>query len=91
MQYYINPPPMSPLSRVLAAVMAVVALVAAFFFGLIILALAFGTGLMLWLGMRLRLWWLRRHGPLNDMAPPGTPQRHETIDAEYTVVSTDED
>ncbi len=91
MQYYISPSPMSPLSRALAAVMAVVALVAAFFFGLIVLALAFGIGLIFWLGIRLRLWWMQRQAPLDDIGPPGTPQKHEAIDAEYTVVSTDED
>ncbi len=82
---------MNPLSRALAAVMAVLALVAAFFFGLIVLALAGGFGLLFWLGIRLRLWWLRRHIPPIDTAPADTPQNGKVIDAEYTVVSRRKD
>ena len=82
---------MNPLSRALAAVMAVLALVAAFFFGLIVLAVAVGTGLLFWLGIRLRLWWMMRHLPPGDAAPAGTPEKGEVIEAEYTVVSRDED
>ncbi len=82
---------MNPLSRALAAVMAVLALVAAFFFGLIVLALAVGIGLLFWLGIRLRLWWLRRHIPPIDTAPADTPQNGKVIDAEYTVVSRRKD
>ncbi len=79
--------PMNPLSRVLATVMAVLALAAAFFFGLIVLALALGIGLLFWLGVRLRLWWMRRHTSPNDTVPAGTQQKGAVIDAEYTVVS----
>ena len=82
---------MNPLSRLLAGVTAVLALVAAFFFGLIVLALAVGIGLLFWLGIRLRLWWMRRHIPPVDTAPAGTPQKGEVIDAEYTVVSRQKD
>lgn len=82
---------MNPLSRVLTAVMAVLALAAAFFFGLIVLALAVGTGLMFWLGIRLRLWWIRRHLPTIDADPASTPRKDEVIDAEYTVVSREKD
>ena len=38
MQYYIAPPPMNPLTRLLAGLVAVLALVGAFFFGLFVLA-----------------------------------------------------
>jgi hypothetical protein len=82
---------MNPLSRLLAGVTAVLALVAAFFFGLVVLALAVGIGLLFWLGIRLRLWWMRRHIPPVDTAPAGTPQKGEVIDAEYTVVSRQKD
>ena len=91
MQYYISPSPMSPLSRVLATVVAIVALVAAFFFGLIVLALAFGIGLMFWLSFRLRLWWMRRHPTMKGTAPSGAQEKREVIDAEYTVVSRRKD
>lgn len=82
---------MNPLSRLLAGVTAVLALVAAFFFGLIVLALAVGIGLLFWFGIRLRLWWLRRHIPPVDTARVSTPQKGEVIDAEYTVISRKKD
>ncbi len=82
---------MNPLSRALAAVIAVLALVAAFFFGLIVLALAVGISLLFWLGFRLRLWWIMRHLPPGDATLAGTPEKGEVIEAEYTVVSRDED
>ncbi|MFB3076789.1 MAG: hypothetical protein ACE1Y4_02185 [Lysobacterales bacterium] len=82
---------MNPLSRALAAVMAVLALVAAFFFGLIVLALAVGIGLLFWLCIRLRLWWMRRHILPHDTGPASTPQKGAVIDAEYTVVSRHKD
>ncbi len=91
MPYYISPPPMNPLSRALAAVMAVLALVAVFFFGLIVLALVVGFSLLFWLGIRLRLWWIQRHLPPSDTDPAGTPKKGEVIDAEYTVVSRRKD
>ncbi|MEE8339789.1 MAG: hypothetical protein V3R56_06560 [Xanthomonadales bacterium] len=82
---------MNPISRALAAVMTVLALAAAFFFGLIVLALAVGTGLLFWLGIRLRLWWIRRHLPTIDADPAGTQHKGEVIDAEYTVISSRKD
>ncbi len=82
---------MNPLSRALAAVMAVLALVAALFFGLIVLGLAVGIGLLCWLGIRLRLWWMRRHIPSHDTGPASTLQKGAVIDAEYTVVSRHKD
>jgi len=82
---------MNPLSRALAAVMAVLALIAAFFFGLIVLALAVGAGLLFWLGIRLRIWWMRRHIPPIDTTPTGTSKNGQVIDAEYTVVSRRKD
>jgi hypothetical protein len=82
---------MNPLSRALAAVVAALAVLAAFFFGLIVLALVVGTGLLFWLGIRLRLWWMRRHISPTDTAPASTPQKGEVIDAEFTVVSRQKD
>ncbi|MCH7505729.1 MAG: hypothetical protein IID60_00300 [Proteobacteria bacterium] len=82
---------MNPLSRALATVVAVLALAAALFFGLIVLALVVGIGLLFWLGIRLRLWWMRRHIPPHDTGPASTPQKGAVIDAEYTVVSRHKD
>ena len=85
MQYYISPPPMNPLARLLAGVLAVLALVGAFFFGLVVLAFAVGLGLVAWLFLWVRMWWIRRnHPPVTSRA-----EKHsgDIIDAEYTVVS----
>ena len=82
---------MNTVSRALAGALAVLALVAAFFFGLIVLALAVGIGLLFWLSIRLRLWWIRRHLPPIDADPAGTQRKGEVIEAEYTVVSRRKD
>lgn len=78
---------MNPVSRVLAAIVAALVLVGAVFFGLIALALIVGLGLVFWLGLSLRMWWLRRKLPGGETAPDHRPGQGEVIDAEYTVVS----
>jgi len=102
--YYFNPPPANPLTRLLAAVAAALALVGALFFGLFILAIAAGVGLIAWLVLALRMRWLQknvRNGNVwsdtgDGLEPGGTvrpsEQKGTVIDAEYTVVSRrDED
>ena len=77
---------MNPLSRLLAGILAVLALAAVFFFGLLVLAFAVGAGLVAWLVLWVRSWWNRRKKTGSDQATG------EIIDAEYTVVSRqDED
>lgn len=103
MPYYITPPPMNTLSRLIAAVLAVMALVGAFFFGIFVLILAAGLGLAAWLYLTLRLWWFRKKGGApgpgqdafetvfrNAGQPPGK-EDGKVIDAEYTVVSREDD
>lgn len=102
MQYQIGPPPMNPLSRLLAGVVAVLALAGAFFFGVFILIFAVGFGLVAWLVLWLRMWWIRRKFGVTGSgfpggqdypgkAPPGD-KKGDVIDAEYTVVTKqDED
>ena len=86
MQYYISPPPLNPLSRLLAGLLAVIVLAGVFFFGLLVLAFAVGAGLVAWLVLWIRNWWTRR----KHSGPDQT--NGEIIDAEYTVVSRqDED
>jgi hypothetical protein len=99
MPYYITPPPMNPFSRLLAAILAVLALVGAFFFGIFVLAFAAGLGLIAWLLFSIRLWWMRKkgmigsagRGPANGPGQRPGPGSGETsrdiIDVEYTVVS----
>ena len=88
------PPPLNPLARVLAGLLAALALAAAFFFGLVVLALAVGLGLLAWLALTLRVWWLRRQG--GDRAgsggrPEADARRGEVIEADYEVVSRRDD
>jgi hypothetical protein len=86
MPYYIGPPPMNPVARLLAAVVAILALVGAFFFGLIILAVAIGVGVAAWLVLWLRMWWLRRKGgAARPRGSGGDPD--DIIEVEYKVVS----
>jgi hypothetical protein len=86
MQYYISPPPMNPLSRLLAGILAVLALAGAFFFGVFVLVLAVSVGFLGWLVLWIRMRWVRRK------ASPSDNRNGEVIDAEYTVVSRqDED
>lgn len=85
MRYYISPPPASPLTRILGTVFAVLVIAGAVVFGLFVLAAAVGLGLLLWAGLAIRGWWLRRKRPAGDGGRPGGPS--QTIDAEYTVIS----
>jgi hypothetical protein len=84
---------MNPLSRILAALGAVVVLVGAVFFGLVVLALAIGLGLLAWLAFSLRLWWLRRQmkDAAGDSGGSGRPREGQVIDADYEVVSRKEE
>jgi hypothetical protein len=86
MKYYISPPAMNPLSRLLATLVATLSLIGFFFFGLVVagtlLAGLLAFGVLFW----VRSLWLGRK-PLARPASPGPEgQRGETIEAEYTVV-----
>ena len=87
---------MNPVSRILATILAVVALVAAFFFGFVVLILAVGLGILAWLLLTLRMWWLRRqwerHGAGIRAEDEGWVDSNSTregqvIDADYEVVT----
>jgi hypothetical protein len=85
MPYYIAPPPMNPLARLLAGILAVLAVAGAFFFGIFVFLFALGVGLVAWLILWVRMWWLRRQQPAD--LPREKDQSGDIIDAEYTVVS----
>jgi predicted lipid-binding transport protein (Tim44 family) len=91
---------MNPLSRLLAGVVALLAVVGAFFFGFFVLILALGLGALAWLILFVRMWWLRRQ--MAARSPGGGPQasagpgnagnrRGDVIDADYEVLSRRED
>jgi predicted lipid-binding transport protein (Tim44 family) len=98
-RYYIAPPPMNPVTRVLAGLLAVAALVGALFFGLIIFAAALGLGLLAWLILSVRIWWLKRRMPRGASTAAdsaGEPRARgsdegKVIDAEYEVISRREE
>lgn len=105
MQYSLNPPPLNPLTRLLATIVAVLAIAGAFFFGLFVLALLVAFGLFAWLALWLRIGWARKKGIYPGVGPmdsenmagnrsPGESgsNKGDVLDAEYTVVSRqDED
>jgi len=104
MQYYISGPPANPLTRILAGLIGVLALVGAFFFGIFIFVAAIALGLVAWLALWLRMSWIRRkmrasgQGWPGDEIPGSPPNTGRTqaggddvIEAEYEVVSRAED
>ena len=89
---------MNPLSRLLAAIVGGLVIVGAFMFGFFILVAAIAFGLIAWLVIWVRVWWVKRKlvasgesSPLDFENPPGPrpPESRsgEVIDAEYEVVS----
>ena len=87
MKYYISQTPANPITRIMAALFAVVCLVGAFFFGLVILAvlavLIAAFSLVFW----LRAWWINRHAPEVTAHREFRSTSEDVIEAEYTVVS----
>jgi predicted lipid-binding transport protein (Tim44 family) len=98
--YFPGPPPLNPVSRILAGLLAVLALAGALFFGAFVLILAVGLGVLAWLVLTVRMWWLRRQwqeqhvsGTQRQAGPPGSADQRRTdaIDADYEVISRRED
>ncbi len=87
MRYYISPPPMNPVSRFITAIMAVLVLAGAFFFGLAVLVILVGAFSLFALVFYLRMWWLGRAHEGVSAAPKEDAPEGKVIDAEYTVVS----
>jgi hypothetical protein len=98
MPYYISPPPQNLLTRIITAIIAVFVLVGAFMIGMVALLVVGGIGLLAGLALWVRIAWvkrqLRKSGvDLNAGMNAGVnPQREsgDVIDAEYTVVSVQE-
>jgi len=94
MPYYISPPPQNPLTRIITAIIAVFVLIGTLIIGMAAFLVVAGLGLVAGLALWARIAWvkhrLRKSGV--DFGP-GPEQRSETgdvIDAEYTVVSVQE-
>jgi hypothetical protein len=86
MKYYISQSPMNPVSRLLTALVAALALVGFFFFGLIVVAMLLVVLLGFGLVFRVRAWWLGRKSAANSATQGPAGQQGQVIDAEYTVV-----
>ena len=95
MPYYISPPPQNPLTRIITAIIAVFVLVGSLMIGMAALLVVAGVGLVAGLALWLRVTWirykLRKSGVDLNVGPSAgvNPQREsgDVIDAEYTVVS----
>ena len=94
MPYYISPPPQNPLTRIIAAIIAVFALVGAFIIGAAALLVVAGLGLIAGLALWARIAWVKHRLKKSgvDLGAGPVPKREsgEVIDAEYTVVSVQE-
>lgn len=92
MPFYISPPPRNPLTAVLAALAGGLLMVGAFFLGFVVLVVALGLGLLIWLVVLVRFKWLRRRmrkqgGDPSSVAGPRSGSQTEVLETEYTVVS----
>lgn len=91
MTYYISPPPQNPLTRIIAAIIAVFALAGAFMIGVAALLVVAGVGLVAGLALWLRVAWIKRRlrnsGLDLDAALGAQRESGDVIDAEYTVIS----
>lgn len=100
MRYYLSPPPANPASRILAGLLAVLVLVGAFFFGLIVLGVAVALGILAWIVLSVRMWWVGRQWEKRG-ADAGTrrakrqgaenARARDAIDADYEVISRRKD
>lgn len=97
MPYYISPPPQNPFTRLIAALIAVFALVGSFMIGFAALLVVAAVGLVLAIAIWIRVAWIRRRmkkegvdfqtNPFNRQPP----DKGNVIDAEYTVISENDD
>ena len=104
MPYYIAPPPQNFLSRIIAAIVAVLMLVGAFMIGMVALLVVAGVGLIAGVAIWLRVIWIKRQLRKSgvtlggvaagdaDTSRAGTAHMSgQVIEAEYTVISDKED
>jgi len=95
MPYYISPPPQSPLTRIISAIIAVFVLVGAFMIGMVALLVVAGVGLIAGIALWLRIAWIKRRLKKDGVdlgAGMDIPRESgHVIDAEYTVISDPQD
>lgn len=86
MTFYISPPPRNPLSAIITGIVGVLLLAGAFMLGLVALVVALGLGLVVWLGVYARIWWIRRKLAKQGGGPTGVTEGQD-LEVEYTVIS----
>lgn len=95
MPYYISPPPQSPLTRIIAAIVTAFVLVGAFMIGMVALLVVAGIGLIAGIAIWLRVAWirhkLRKSGVDVNINTDTQRESGHVIDAEYTVISDTQD
>ncbi len=74
----------NPLVQIAAVVVAVLVTVGAVFLGAIVLSFFVGLAILAWLGLTIRLWWLRQRMRRSETGR--SAQGGEIMDVEYTVV-----
>jgi membrane protein implicated in regulation of membrane protease activity len=74
----------NPLVQIAAIVVVVLVTVGAVFLGAIVLSFFVGLAILAWLGLTIRLWWLRRRMRRSETGR--SAQGGEIMDVEYTVV-----
>ncbi len=100
MPYYIRPPPQNPLTRIIAGIIAVFALVAALMLGVVALLVVAGVVLIAAVVIGLRIAWikhqLRKRGidpgaAVNLKTTDSGKGSGQVIEAEYKVISRREE
>lgn len=95
MPIYISPPPQNPLIRVVTAIVAVIMLVGAFMVGMAALLVVAGLGLIAGIVIWIRVAWIKRQLRKSGVDLGVTMKNQQTsghvIEAEYTVVSDQQD
>ena len=95
MPFYLSSPPQNPLARVFTAIVAMLAMIAAFMLGIVALAVVVGLGLLIALSAWLRIWWIRRRvrggAPGDPGGTGGVRGESQVIETEFTVISRKQD
>jgi predicted lipid-binding transport protein (Tim44 family) len=99
MPFYISPPPRNPLASILTGIVGIVVLAGAFMLGFVALVVAFSIGLLIWLGIYIRIWWAKRQMIRQGIDPAAgdpfasrtRPSQTDSLDAEYEVISKQRD
>ncbi len=91
MPVYLSRPPSNPLTRLLAGVVGALVLVGAFMVGMVAILVVLGVGLVAGAWLWFQQWRATRSGVARGPETPHRQQAGDTIEAEYTVISRDDD